>query len=107
MNSVFALGGAGGITCDQALQDALAAKGTSLSDVFNDWSTVQMTGYGIATLDALKPTSYFVPAEAGAKTQASAASTSTSITSPRATSSSTRGDGDTSTACFAATLSLT
>ena len=47
--------GSGGDSAIGAVSAAIAAKGSTLADVFNAWSTVQMTGYGIAQLDTVKP----------------------------------------------------
>jgi hypothetical protein len=107
VNSVFVMGGAGGRTATQALQDALTAKGTSLSNVYNDWATAQMTGYGIATLDAVKPTAYGPVIAPGVATTTTPISEDVNV-DHLATRylEFVRGNGDSSTACSAATLSL-
>jgi hypothetical protein len=106
VNSVFVQGGAGGASATAALQAALAARGTSLSDVYDDWSTINMTGYGITTLDAAIPTAY--------ETLTPGVTTTTTPISAHVNVDHLatryigflRGNGDGLAACFAATLSL-
>jgi hypothetical protein len=107
VNSVFVQGGAGGISATTALQNALQARGTNLSDVYDDWSTVNMTGYGIDTLDAK------IPAVYGLLTPGVATTTTPVSVHVNVDHLATRyiafqrGNGDSSAPCFAATLSLT
>jgi hypothetical protein len=107
VKDVFAQGQAGAATATAALANALAAKGTTLADVFNNWATVQMTGgYTATALQATRPHPYAV-VQTGAK--------SATLPVERAAVNHLaaryiefdRGNGDPSAACYAATLSLT
>ncbi|HEY5057668.1 MAG TPA: hypothetical protein VII51_01510 [Gaiellaceae bacterium] len=107
MQSIFAQGGSGAATATAALANAIAAKGTTLADVYNAWSTVEMTGgYTVAQLKTETPTPY--------------AAIPTGMTSGTLPSESVavnhlatryieflRGSGDDSAPCFAATLTVT
>ena len=55
--SIFAQGAIGGGSATAALSSAIAAKGSSLGDVFTDWTVANMTGgYAVKALqDALPP----------------------------------------------------
>lgn len=57
--SVFAQGGAAGGTAVNALSNAIAAKGSSLGDVFTDWTVANMTGgYTVAALQNVPVPAY-------------------------------------------------
>jgi hypothetical protein len=104
---VFAQGAAGAPTATAALANAIAAKGTTLADVFNAWSTAQMTGgYTVAALQTTKPDPYAA---------VSTGTTSGPLPVQRAAVNHLAvryiefdpGDGDATAACYQATLALT
>ena len=104
---IFAQGAAGAPSATAALADAIAAKGTTLATVYNNWSTLQMSsGYTVAALQGKKPTAY-ATVQTGVKSGALA--TQTVAVNHLATRyiEFDRGDGDSTSACFAATLTLT
>jgi hypothetical protein len=105
VHDVFVQGGGGSSTATAALEAALNARGAKLGDVFNDWSTIEMTGYGISTLDAVKPTQYTTITTGATTTNPSSAHVNVDHLATRYVEF-LRGDGDGSAACFAATLSL-
>jgi hypothetical protein len=88
------------------LSNALVAHGTTLGDVYNAWTTVELThSYGISALQGLSPTPYDT-ISTGTK-----AGTVASVQVPVDHLATryvelTRGDGTTTNACYAATLSL-
>ena len=67
VKEVFADGAANpGETAVAALQQALAAHGANLTDVFTAWTVQQMIGgYGIDALDLVKPTVWGTPISTG------------------------------------------
>lgn len=89
------------------LANALLAHGTNFTDVFNAWTTTEITGgYGASALQALQPTTYqTVPAGVKAGTIASSIQVPVDHMATRYIKF-TRGDGTTTGVCFAATLSL-
>jgi hypothetical protein len=99
--------GAAGETATAALNDAIAAKGSSLADAFTDYSVALMTGnVGVPTLGTVRPT-----ADA-AVTVGTKSATLLPVTVPvnhlsTGYVSFERGDGDATHACYAATLSIT
>lgn len=58
--SIFQQGAAGpGISATTAVANAIAAKGSSLSDTFNDWTTANLTGaYSVEALQTVLPPTY-------------------------------------------------
>lgn len=51
--------GASGETATNSLTNALAAKGTSLASLFNDWTVAEMTGgFSVASLQTVRPPTY-------------------------------------------------
>ena len=99
--------GAAGETATAALNDAIAAKGGSLADVFTDYSVALMTGNaGVPALSTFRPTAD-ATVVGGAKTatlppvQVPVDHLSTGYVSFQ------RGDGDGTHPCNAATLSIT
>ena len=108
MHDVFVQGGAGG-TATAAIQSALLARGTNLNDVYDDWSTVQMTGYGISNLDAVKPTAYASIETGASSTPSTSPTPSVDVNVDHLATRYVefmRDTNDSSAPCFAATLSL-
>ncbi len=89
------------------LSNAIAAHGSTFTDVFNGWSALQMTGgYSISALQGQTPTTY-TTLQAGTH-----AGTVATIHVPVDHLAGRiveidRGDGTTTGACYAATLSIT
>jgi hypothetical protein len=108
VDDIFAQGAAGAPTATSALANALAAKGTTLADAYNAWTTFDLASlYTVPALQGRTPARYGGAIATGAKT-ASLATTMVPVNhlSTRILEFD-RGDGDDSHACFAATLSLT
>jgi hypothetical protein len=98
---------AGSGTAIGGLVGALTAKGTTLADTYNAWTTADMSGgYSVPALQAYRPAPLGI-VSAGAK--AGTVLSSTVAVNHLATEyiAFTKGDGDSSHPCFAATLSLT
>ena len=56
IKDIFAQGQAGAASATAALSAALVAKGTTLADTYNAWTTAQLTGgYTVTTLQTAKP----------------------------------------------------
>jgi hypothetical protein len=97
---------AGSGTSIGGLVGALAAKGTTLSDIYNAWSTADMSGgYSVSALQAYRPAPLSI-ISAGAKAGTILSSTVTVNHLATEYIAFTKGDGDNSHPCFAATLSL-
>jgi hypothetical protein len=106
VQDIFAQSASSG-TAITGLVNALAAKGTTLADMYNGWSTANMSaGYSVKALQLYRP-SALGPIAGGMK-PATILSTSVAV-NHLATEyiAFTKGNGDTSQPCFAATLSLT
>ena len=89
------------------LANALVAHGTTFSDVFNAWTTTDLTGaYGASALQALSPTIYQT-LQTGVKPGSIVSSLQVPV-DHMATRyiEFTRGDGTTTGACYTAQLSL-
>ena len=99
--------GAGGMSAVAALSSAIAARGGSLADIYNDWAVQQMKGaYGIKALDAVAPTTYATVKTGIAPLQPTSFDVNVDHLSTRYVKF-TRGDGAANHPCFAATLKLT
>ena len=106
MKDIFALGQSGAPTATAALANALAAKGTTLADTFDAWTTVEMTGgYTVTPLQGYKPTPY-TTIQTGPKTATLPVQRVSLNHLASRFLEFKRGDGDASEACFRATLSL-
>ena len=104
--SAFAQGQAGAGSATASLAAALAAKGTTLADTYNAWSTVQLTGgYSVTPLQTLHPTPYAV-------VQTGTASATLPVNHVTVNHLATRyvelvkGNGDASATCYQATLTI-
>jgi len=114
VKDIYTQGALGAPTAVAALADALTAKGTTLADIYDAWSTAEMTrSYSVVALQSRTPetpTVYGNPISTGLKT---AALTSETVAVNHLSTrylEFQRGVSDDSTAspaCFAATLSLT
>src|SRR5260221_658055 len=107
VNTIFAKGAGGAPSATDALSQAVIAKGTTLADTYDAWSTVQLTsGYSTTALQGLKPMPTGEPVQTGAT--AGLVKTVTVTVNHLATRyvEFLRGDGDGSKPCFAATLQL-
>lgn len=99
--------GEAGQTATTALSNAIAAKGSSLSSVYNEYATDLMSGnFGVPALATVRPTPY-----ASVTTGTLSSPTSLPIEVPVNHLSSRyvtfqRGDGDGSHACYAAKLTI-
>jgi hypothetical protein len=113
--------GANGGTALTALSNAITAKGSSLTDVFNDWSTANLTGgYTVGALQGMLPPTYAsistgTLASLNAKTQKGAAVVTTGPLAPVTVSINhlstryiaiKRGSTAADTPCYKATLIL-
>jgi hypothetical protein len=59
VRNIFAQGGAGAPTATAAVADAAAAKGSTLTDLFNDWTVANLTGaYAVEGLQSILPPTY-------------------------------------------------
>jgi hypothetical protein len=59
VKSIFSQGAGGGVSATTALSNAIAAKGSTLGDVFNDWAVANMTGgYTVPLLQGVVPPTY-------------------------------------------------
>ena len=99
--------GATGMTATAALAAAIAARGSTLADVYGDWAVTQMDGgYGIPTLDVLVPK---VSATVSTGATSGALSNVTLSVDHLATRyvKFTRGDNAGDHPCFAASLTVT
>jgi hypothetical protein len=106
VHDVFAQS-AGAGTGIGGLVNALTAKGTTLADTYNAWSTANMTGgYTVSSLQTYRPAT--IAQVAGGVKAGTILSTAVPV-NHLATEyvAFTKGDGDVSQPCFAATLSLT
>jgi hypothetical protein len=105
MNDVLANGAAGASSIN-AVSAALAARGTTLAATYNAWSTADLTGnYSISALQGL------APVVVGKETTGTKAGSLGTIKIPVNHLSTRileidRGDGNTSNACYAATLNI-
>jgi len=108
-NSIFAQGAGTAPTATDALSQALVAKGTTLSDTYNAWSALQLTGgYTIKTLQDLPLTVSGAPIQTGSTPGALPSTTVTVNHLATRYIEFQRGGGqsDPSQPCFAATLSI-
>lgn len=106
LTSLYAQQNGSGSSALTALQAALVAKGSTLDDVFHDWSVKQMAGgWGIPGLDATSPavsgtfTTGIATADLGSQTFAVDHLATRYVTF-------TRGDGAGDHPCFAAMLTV-
>jgi hypothetical protein len=102
-------GGVGSASSADALSDVLVAKGSSLSDAFNDWSVAHMTGaYQALGLKGSRPKTFFPTTTITTGTKTGAIPTQKVGVSHLATRyvSFKRGTGTPSGQCYAATLNL-
>jgi hypothetical protein len=107
VKDIFAQGAAGAPSAIAAVADALAAKGTTLADTYNAWTTAQLTsGYSISALQALKPSAYQAAIETGS-TDKWSTTTEVPVNHLSTRYLEFQRGGDDSTACFVATLTLT
>lgn len=98
--------GAAGMSATGALAAAVAARGGSLSDVYNDWAVEQMRGtYGIAALDSIAPTATATIQTGIASTDWKSLDVNVDHLAARYVKF-TRGDGASDHPCYVATLSL-
>ena len=66
VKDIFTQGAAGAGSATAAVSSAVAAKGTTLADVFTAWSVANMTGaYTVPALQGILPPSYGEPISAG------------------------------------------
>ncbi len=106
VTDVFAQGAAGAGSALAALSNALAAKGTTLADTYNAWTTIETAGaYSVNALQTLKPVPYATVPTGTASGPLSVPPIDVNHLSTRYVKF-TRGDGDASHACYVATLSL-
>ena len=108
VKEVFADGAANpGETAVAALQQALAAHGANLANVFTAWTVQQMIGgYGIDALDLVKPTIWATPITTGVTSQTLAPIFVPVNHLAARFVEFDRGDGTGGGACLAATLNL-
>jgi hypothetical protein len=106
VTDIFAQGAAGAGSALAATASALAAKGTTLADTYNAWTTADMTAaYSVQALQSLKPAPYLTVqtgVDPGADTLPPIDVNHLSTRYVKFT----RGDGDASHICYTATLSL-
>ncbi len=107
VQDVFARGAAGAPTAITAISDALVARGTTLADTYNAWTQADLIGgYSLSALQGQTPLIY-VTWQTGAKGgDLGKVLVPVNHLSTR-TIQFTRGDGDASHICYAATLTLT
>jgi hypothetical protein len=108
VKDVFAQGAAGAGTATQALAGALAARGTTLADVYDDWTSVDMrSAYSAGLLQGLPPTPY-TTVQTGQKagTVASLAVPVNHLSTRYVEFARGGGTATAPRACFAATLSI-
>lgn len=99
-------GGAGGLGATAALAGAIGAKGGTLTDVYGDWANQQLAGgYGIASLDALRPTPSTTISTGVNTTDLPSVQVSVDHLATRYVAF-TRGDGSGDHPCFAALLTV-
>ena len=106
LSNVLAQGQAGAGSATAALSNALAAKGTTLADVYNAWTVAQLTaGYSVVPLQTLHPVPYAV-------IQTGVESATLPVQRVAVNHLSTRyiefvkGNNDPSIPCFSATMTL-
>jgi hypothetical protein len=98
--------GATGLSATGALAAAIAARGGSLADVYNDWAVEQMRGtYGISALDSIAPTPYATIQTGVAGYDWRSLDVNVDHLATRYVKF-TRGDGASDHACYVATLTL-
>jgi len=106
VSSVLAAGAAGAPSAVGAVANALAAKGTSLAETYGNWIAADMSGgYAVRPLQATRPTPYATVStgiESGAIPVPKVPVNHLSTRFVKLT----RGDGNGSHPCYAATLSL-
>jgi hypothetical protein len=100
--------GAAGQTATTALSNALAAKGTSLSSFFTQYTSDLMDGgFGVPQLSAIRPTAFADVQTGAAATTASVVAADVPVNHLAAEYVTfARGDGDGSHACYAAKLTI-
>ena len=98
--------GSGGMSATAALAAAIAARGGSLADVYNDWAVEQMRGtYGIPALDSIAPTASAAIQTGVAPFDWKSLDVNVDHLATRYVKF-TRGDGASDHACYVATLTL-
>jgi hypothetical protein len=107
VQDIFAQGASGAPTALAAVSAALAAKGTTLADTYDAWTQANLvSGYSVSALQGIAPTVY-----ANLQTGAQGGNLGTFLVDVNHLSTRTieltRGDGDASHICYAATLTLT
>lgn len=106
LKSVLA-NGAAGQTAANALSNAIAAKGTTLGDVFTDYANTLMTGgFGVPALATVRPPAYSDVAVGIASATLPVVKVPVDHLSARYVTFQ-RGSGSGVTACYAATLKIT
>ena len=107
VQDVFARGAAGAPTAITAVSDALVARGTTLADTYDAWTQADLVGgYSLSALQGQTPLIY-ITWQTGAKGgDLGKVLVPVNHLSTR-TIQFTRGDGDASHICYAATLTLT
>lgn len=106
VKDVFAQGAAGASSATAALASALAARGTTLTDVYLNWIAADMSGgYSVKALQGLRPSPY-TSIETGTEDATfSIPKIAVNHLSTRYVKF-TRGDDDSSHVCYDATLSI-
>ncbi len=106
VRDIFAQGAAGAPTAIAAVSAALAAKGTTLADVYDAWITADMTGgYSVPALQQLKPVPYATVQTGTESATLSVPKIDVNHLSTRYVKF-TRGDGDAAHVCYRATLAV-
>jgi hypothetical protein len=108
IKDIFAKGRAGAGSAISSLAAALAAKGTTLAETYNNWIAADVRGgYSVPTLQAKPPEVYGAPIRTGTATAKLAAQkVSVNHLSARILQFD-RGGGSATGSCYAATLTLT
>jgi hypothetical protein len=106
VKDIYAQGAAGAGTAIQSVAAALVAKGTTLSDTYNDWITAQLTaGYSVKALQGLKPLTVGTTSTGVDSATFAAQHVTLNHLSARYLKF-TRGDDDATHICYAATLNI-